>query len=246
MSQEEVAQLTGVSTTAYRNWEAGGKMRIGRRGRLAKALKLTPDELAPLLGDTPNGAVPSWLGLLASFEEKSSDIQAFEPLVVHGLLQTEAYATAVEGVGSYTPEQVAKKVSVRMQRQGILDQPDPVRLHVVLDASILRRVAGSTEVMAGQLRHLIDMAARPTVTLQIMPLSAAVFPAAFGSFSLFTSPGGETPYVAGTEDASGPHYLYKDNDIDHHVDLFDHLAASALPPDESVEVIRCECEEHYA
>ncbi|MFC3548499.1 Scr1 family TA system antitoxin-like transcriptional regulator [Nonomuraea ferruginea] len=46
------------------------------------------------------------------------------------------------------------------------------RLSVILDESVLLRHIGGPEVMAEQLRYLLDMMARPYITVRIVPLSA--------------------------------------------------------------------------
>ena len=43
------------------------------------------------------------------------------------------------------------------------------RVSYVLDQSALYRLVGSPEIMAAQLRHLVDVAAMPNVMLQVMP-----------------------------------------------------------------------------
>ena len=63
-------------------------------------------------------------------------------------------------------------VRVRLARQRrLMDPDDPLELVVVVDETALRREVGGVEVMRAQLRHLIEAAALPTVTLQVMPFS---------------------------------------------------------------------------
>ena len=81
--------------------------------------------------------------------------------------------TAVErtAAGSPTEEEVERWVRVRLARQAVLDrEPDPLRLSVVLDEAVLRRVAGDREVMAEQIDHLVMMAERPNVDIRVLPL----------------------------------------------------------------------------
>ncbi len=48
------------------------------------------------------------------------------------------------------------------------------RVSYVLDRSALYRLVGSPEIMTAQLRHLLDVAVRPNVVLQVMPEMAHV------------------------------------------------------------------------
>jgi len=64
-------------------------------------------------------------------------------------------------------------VRVRLARQRrLMDPDDPLELVVVVDEAALRRAVGGAEVMRAQLRHLVEAAALPTVTPQVMLFSA--------------------------------------------------------------------------
>lgn len=251
LTQAEVAAEALCDVGTYRRYESGRSTpRPGDRRPLAKALRWTTTELALALNDeaaAPNGhVVPRWLDHLASLEQAAAEIQAFEPIVVHGLLQTVDYATAVESIGSFTAAHIAEKVRLRLARQTVLTrEPEPLRLSVILDESVLHRIAKDRHVMADQLDHMADLTETANVTVQIMPLSSAVFPAAFGAFSLLVSPNAEDPYMAYVKDGAGPHYLDRPPDIDHHRDLFIHLQAAALSPLDSVDLIRRIAKESY-
>jgi transcriptional regulator with XRE-family HTH domain len=255
LTRAQVAEALHFDLTAYAKIEQGktAKMRVGRRPALARVLKWSPTQLALALDgfepvvDVPNGhSVPSWLTGLGRVEQAAARICAFEPVVVHGLLQTADYATAVESVGGYSEWNLAEKVRMRLTRQAVLTrEPDPVVLWVILDQSVLLRPVGTDAVMAAQLEHLAQQAELPNITIQVMPFSSAVFPAAFGAFSLFTDPGADEPYTAVTEDAAGPHYIDRPHDLAPHVELFGHLSTHALPAMASVDLIRRTMKENY-
>ncbi len=246
MTQEQLAQALDVTTSTVAHWEQGKSTpRAWHRRPLADRLEVSLGELERLLDVNGQVAldghpVPAWLGHLASLEQAASEIWAYEPTVVHGLLQTAAYATAVESIGPRpaTVEEVARRVETRMSRRAVLDRrPDPLQLAVVLDESVLRRRAGDRDVMDAQLDHLAEMAQRPNVDLQVLPLDAGVFSAAFGAFKVLTSPGVPDPYMACVEDRAGPHYLDRPHEIEAHTVLFRYLAGVALPPDASLDLI---------
>jgi hypothetical protein len=190
-------------------------------------------------------AVPQWLGHLASLEQAAAELWAFEATTIHGLLQTPAYAEAVEQTDA-TPKSdtaLAQRVRIRVTRQAVLTrQPEPLQLSVILDESVLRRRAGTTDVMAGQLDHLLVAAAYPNVDLQVLPLDAGVF--VFGSFTLVANEQSADPFMAITEDRAGAHYLDRLGEVDAHVALFSHLVDKALTPDESLTLIRSVKETH--
>lgn len=246
LSQEDIAQTLGVDAGTYGRYERGLMTpRPVLHRRLADVLNWDPAQLAVALSDdlpSVNGhEVPGWLSHLASLEQGAAEVRAFEPVVVHGLLQTADYAMAVEIVGPepLSVEHVQRKVESRLARQLVLGRgDDPLGLCVVLDESVLRRVAGSGDVMAAQLEHLATVGEWPNVDLRVLAFDAGVFSAAFGSFSLYVQPGATDPYMAVTEDRSGPHYLDRAPEREAHTALFAYLSERALSPTESGDLIR--------
>lgn len=253
LTQQQLAEALGADVKTVHRYEHGlSAPRPGQRRRLADALQWTPAQLAISLSDEPqsvNGhAVPGWLGHLASLEQGAGRLCAFEVAVVHGLLQTASYAVAIESVGPdpIPDEVVARKVETRMARQAVLHrEPDPLALSVILDESVLYRVAVGRDTMADQLDHLLEVSQWPNVDLQILPFTAAgVFSAAFGAFTVFTSPGSSEPYMACVEDRAGPHYLDRPHEVEAHTRLFRYLTKVALSPADSFDLITRAKENH--
>lgn len=251
LSQEQLAEEVGVSVRMIRSYEDGtSEPRQANRLKLASVLDLTGAELTFALTDDEhhavNGhAVPPWLNHLGSLEQAAGGIATFEPVVVPGLLQTEEYAFAVERFGPdpVSDDDLAFKVSNRLDRQTVLDK-DGFHLCAVIDESVLHRIAQDSEVMAGQLDRLAEVADHPAVELHVLPLHAGVFSAAFGAFTLFTSPGSVNPFMACTEDRSGPHYLDRPPELAAHVNLFAYLVERALSPRASVDAIHAAIKEY--
>ncbi|MGH3803162.1 MAG: DUF5753 domain-containing protein, partial [Pseudonocardiaceae bacterium] len=128
--------------------------------------------------------VPPWLDLFLGLEAGAVEINIFEIYLVPGLLQIPGYAEAVFWADpDLTDEELQRRMAVRLGRQTILDRADdPVRLWVVLDESVLYRRRGTPQVMAAQIKHLIEASQRPRIDLQIMPLDAGAHVAQQGSF----------------------------------------------------------------
>jgi transcriptional regulator with XRE-family HTH domain len=102
-------------------------------------------------------------------EDRATRLFVWVPSVVHGFLQTEDYARVLlETYPGVTPDVVAVRLADRMERQRRLFGR-PVRLWFVVDELALHRLAGSPEIMADQMRHLLDVARLPNVTLQVLP-----------------------------------------------------------------------------
>lgn len=244
LTQEVLAEKLGIAVTTYRGWELGSNVpRVGFRPQLARVLDVTPAAVAAWLDgerqETPAAlAVPAWLGHLATLEQGASRILTYQPVVVPGLLQTERYAEAVERAEPVSESTALSRVRARLLRQAVLFRdPDPLCLSVLLDESVLYRPAGSAQVMYYQLRHLATLSERPTIEVRVVPLTAGVFSAAWGSFQVLTSPGSSEPYIACVMDGVGAHYLERPGDVEAHVRLFGRLTAVALSPAKSRDLL---------
>src|SRR5580693_6770549 len=122
--------------------------------------------------------LPHWVEPYFGLEAAASFIREYELQFVPGLLQTEAYARAVIRLGtSVTEEEVSRRAEARLARQDVLNRENPPRLWAVMDESALHRAIGGKAVMREQVRHLIDMADHPAVTMQILPFNAGSHPA---------------------------------------------------------------------
>ena len=114
---------------------------------------------------------------LIEFESAASVIRQCETQVVPGILQTEEYARAVlEDFYAGTPEAgyISALIELRTRRQELLDRKDPPSMHFRLDEPVIRRLVGTAALMRSQLQTLIEVAAKPNVTIEIMPFSAGL------------------------------------------------------------------------
>jgi transcriptional regulator with XRE-family HTH domain len=106
------------------------------------------------------------------FHESSAEHSIiYEPLVLHGLLQTPDYARAlVTAVHSKIAEDwAAGVVRTRMERRRILYTPNPARFTFYIHEQALRLRVGTTKIMHAQLLHLVFTAALDHVTVRIVP-----------------------------------------------------------------------------
>ena len=107
----------------------------------------------------------------AEYEDMAADLRLWMPGIVHGLVQTEAYAHALLATSpGATEEMVNGRLRSRMERQRrVLMRDDPPAVFCVVDHIALYRCVRSPEVMAAQMRHLAATAAMPNVTMQVLP-----------------------------------------------------------------------------
>ncbi|WP_067639250.1 helix-turn-helix domain-containing protein [Actinomadura latina] len=172
-------------------------------------------------------------------ESGAAVIRAFQPLVVPGFLQTPDYARAVirGGPQELEPDEIDRRVHVRIARQQILTQPDRPRLWVVLDEAALHRTVGSTAIMREQLAHLVTMSEQGKTTIQIVPFKCGAHAGATGPFVILGFAEPTDPNVVYLETIPDGIYLERASDVEAYMLAFDHLLAAALHPDDSVALI---------
>ncbi len=223
-----------------------------RRLRESQSIKL--EEVADRLGLAPSTlsrietgkaptrtALPTGFGIYVGLEAEAASLRVYEAQVVHGLLQTEDYARAVMSTvrRRQTPEEIDGLVGLRMQRQGVLTRPDPLELWIILDEAVLRRMVGPSQLMRAQLDHLYEASQWPNVTLQILAFGSGLHVGMGGPFAIIEFPERFDPDVVYTEGVTGQAYIEeRDREVHARSEAFDLLRATALPPAESVRLIR--------
>ncbi|MFF3496495.1 helix-turn-helix domain-containing protein [Streptomyces sp. NPDC002795] len=94
--------------------------------------------------------------------------------VVPGILQTEAYATALlSTIARFqgTPDDAPDAAASRIERSGVLHEGDH-QFAFLLEETVLRYRIGSPDTMASQLGYLLAVMALPNVSLGIIPFDA--------------------------------------------------------------------------
>lgn len=173
-------------------------------------------------------------------EADASAIRTYETQLVPGLLQTPDYAHAVLTAAWVTtePEEIGRRVAVRMRRQELITTRDkPYQLWAILDEAVLRRTVGGQQVMHAQLTRLAEAARQTNITLQVLPFSTGAHIAMLGTFVLLSFPEPGDADVVYLETDTSSLYLEEPPEIARYGEIFDHLRASALAPRESAAFI---------
>ena len=189
--------------------------------------------------------MPSEYSTYVGLEAEASEIRTYQPELVHGLLQTEAYARAV--IRTFRPndtaEEIDRRVEVRLARQQILTGSNPPRVRVVLNEGAVRRRVGGPGVMREQLHYLASERDRGNVIVQIMPFTAGEHPAMTGPFVILDFPEPTDLGVVVVENMSSALSLEKPEDLRRYTMAFDYLSAAALGPKESRDMLIALAEE---
>jgi transcriptional regulator with XRE-family HTH domain len=125
------------------------------------------------------GSFPDWFeGWRDDVEAVSSRLSYYDALIMPAVARTESYIQAVLGAGGIAPS--PSQVAAQMARSAVLNRAEVV---TVVHEMALRRFVGSPQTMAGQLQHLADVAALPSVHVHVVPNTETV-PGMSGAFSL--------------------------------------------------------------
>jgi transcriptional regulator with XRE-family HTH domain len=182
-------------------------------------------------------AFPGWFHRWPEHEAHATTLRTFELVAVPGLLQTEDYARVMLRTHVLaTDDEVDEMVAARIDRQVILTRDKPPMLWVLLDEGVLRRPVGGGEVMAGQLRHLIECAARPNIVIQVIPASVGAHQGMSGTFVIADF--ADAPSVAYQDTAARGQILEDSDDLGAISVLWDTLHSEALPRSASVGLMK--------
>jgi len=178
-------------------------------------------------------------GNFVGLEAEASSMRTWEPIILPGLLQTEAYMRALmrSGRSSDPPQHIDRRVALRLKRQGRLISSGPLALAAIIDESVVRRVIGGSDVMNEQLRRLIEVAQLPNVTVQILPFDAGEHPFLGGSAALLEFRETTHPDVVYLEGLAGDLYEEQPSEVGRYRDEFARLSEMALDHRLSLKMI---------
>jgi transcriptional regulator with XRE-family HTH domain len=247
LSQEQLGQRIGYSGTLIGKVETGERAPsedlIARCDGALDTGGLLP-RLYALAHRWDGGGHPAWFAEWVEIERRAASLCWWEPLVIPGLLQTPDYARAILAGGPDTTEdELEEMVGARIERQAILDRPEPPALLVVLDDAVLHRLVGSPKIMYGQLLRLAELSARPRVTVQMVPARTGVHAGLLGGFAIATVDGRSIIYL---ETSANGQVSDKASVVAQVTRRLDALRAVALPTDDSQEMMLKVAEERWA
>jgi transcriptional regulator with XRE-family HTH domain len=179
-------------------------------------------------------------GRYAALETDAVALRSFDFGPLHGLLQIPDYSRAVLSaqLPNHSPQEIEQLVELRVRRQERLRGTDPLQFTVVVDESVLFREVGGPEVMAAQMRHLLDLMEMPHVVLRVLPFTAGLRRAHRDHFMLLEIPddlGSDLVYIEGH---AGETFLESESDVDLYRDVFDDALARSLDARASRDAVR--------
>ncbi|MDQ1046543.1 helix-turn-helix transcriptional regulator [Streptomyces sp. V4I2] len=169
--------------------------------------------LAAMKEDVKKVRYPKKVRDLAQMEAKAVELQLYDPLNVHGLLQTPEYARGLLLMRrpAYTEDEVERFIAARVARKAVFEQDPAPELSFVLEEWTLRRPLGGRTVLRCQLEHLLVAGQLRNVELQVMPMDREEHAGVDGGIEVLKfqdgSAMGRSPVVAHGRPVSDPRQL---------------------------------------
>ncbi|MFD3610408.1 Scr1 family TA system antitoxin-like transcriptional regulator [Streptomyces atroolivaceus] len=186
---------------------------------------------------------PDHFAEAAEAERLATTIREYSPLLIPGLLQTEAYARAV--FRAYQPtateDVIDDLVVARLERAQLLTDPTTPLLWVVLDEAVLRRHVGEPGTMTQALQHVATLVHQHRAIVQVLPFAAGAHTAMGGGLKLMAF--SDAPPLAYLDGLGSGQLLDEPPLVRKYELAYDLLVASALSPGDSLAMIQSVAED---
>lgn len=199
--------------------------------------------LEVLQDDVDRAKLPRFFRNFALIEAEAVSRFEYEPLLVPGLLQTEAYARAVFA-GHCPPlseEVIDQHTEARLSRQKLLTRLPLADLSFIISEEALRDPVGSPEVMREQWQRLLHVNGLRNVAVQIMPARRGFHPGKNGPFVVVETH--ERRQLGYIESQGVGCVITKPADVSMVASRYGKLRSQALNVEESVRLIERMVEE---
>ncbi|MCP3819208.1 helix-turn-helix transcriptional regulator [Streptomyces sp. A3M-1-3] len=238
LSQDQLGERVFCSGTYIGQLEAATRRPQLDLSRLFDEVLGTGEHLQRLCRLARKSKVADYFADAAELEQQAKTISEYAPVLVPGLLQTEAYARAITRTATpFAPhESVEERVRARLDRQRILDDPTHPVLWEILHEAALRVPMGGRESMCEQLLHIAEVAQRPRVVVQVLTFTAMAeaFMDSMASIMCFD----DAPTVVYTEGAGSGQLIEDPALVEHSLRSYDLARAVALSPSASLALLQ--------
>ncbi|MEU3189074.1 helix-turn-helix transcriptional regulator [Streptomyces sp. NPDC006992] len=171
LSQKDLGEAIGYSLEQVASVEQGRRPAKEAFTTAADRVLEARGALVALQPEVDRAKLPPFFRNFALIEADVVSRFSYDPLLVPGLLQTEAYARAVFAGHCPPPseEEVDQLTEARLARQKLLARVPLAELSFIVGEEVLRDPVGDAQVMRGQLEHLLKVVELRNVAVQVMP-----------------------------------------------------------------------------
>ncbi|MBT0772937.1 helix-turn-helix domain-containing protein [Kineosporia sp. J2-2] len=158
-------------------------------------------------------------------------VRAFDPNLVHGLLQLPSYTSEVlHGRGILEHQRILDSRAVRQRR---LTGVSPLPIEFVVGEAALRMNTQDPTVMQDQIAHLLAVSTWPNVVLQVLPSSAGPAMGRLEGFNILESGKEGLADVVYVELLTRQLIIDERDQVSRYEDAFQSLSKQALTSEES-------------
>ncbi|CAL9307033.1 helix-turn-helix domain-containing protein [Streptomyces sp. SudanB182_2057] len=173
-----------------------------------------------------------------ALEDDARYIRQWQPVLIPGLLQSDAYSEAVikGGPTTLSPDYIAQLIEVRRRRQERIAEGGAKYSAVIWEA-VIEHPLSTIETHREQLRALLEAGERENVTVRVLPFSAGSLVAAANAFAAFSFDSESAIEAVTMDDLMSTSIVESPADLAVYAGSFDLLCSSALTPEESAKLI---------
>ena len=241
LTQRQLGDIVNYTGSMVGQIETARKLPTHDFSQRADAALGTDGALTRLVELVMRSQLPAWFRQVAELEARAVEICTFQMGMIHGLLQTDAYARAT--LGALDRTNLDDRTAVRLSRQRIFEKTEPPVFWMVISEAALYQEIGGRETMRAQLAHLLSFEDDPRINVQVLPFTAGAHAGLTGSFNLYRF--ASDPTIVYTEGYGSGHPTANPDTVKDCSLRYDHLRAAALSLRDSAELIRRVMEERY-
>ncbi|TQJ52631.1 helix-turn-helix domain-containing protein [Streptomyces sp. SLBN-115] len=192
MDRARLGSLTGYSASTIASFEQGRRIPPPKFIDQADEVLDAGGVLTASKEEVARAQYPAFFRDAAKLEAEAVELHVYDTQLVNGLLQTEEYARAVFAMWQPLLDEalMEQRVAARLARQEIFSRCPAPHLSFVIEEAVLLRPLGGEAVWRGQLEHLMLIAEKRNVVIQVMPLSRQEHAGLAGPFTLMEAKDG--------------------------------------------------------
>ncbi|MFF2505829.1 helix-turn-helix domain-containing protein [Streptomyces sp. NPDC058067] len=176
-----------------------------------------------------------------ALEAEAGSLWHFAVSVLPGLLQTPGYAREVLAAGGLKGKELEQQVEARMGRRELLEGEGAPPFRTILSEAVLRTPLRDVGEWRGQLEYLAEVAERPNVTMQVLPLRVGLHGLMNATVMFLRLANGRT--VAYTENGYRGDLIEENAPVERLQRAYDAMRDLALSPVESRKFVLATLEE---
>lgn len=253
LTTEQLGKRSGLGRIAITRLEtAVRRPDLAQVLKVLDALEVTGDHWNQLVAIARDAAEKGWweqraysgMGAsqarFADREAGAATIRAYHPLVIPGLLQTEPYIRSRVLADDIAADAIDQITAGRLKRQRMVARDGGPQVEFIVEEVVVRRVTAAPAVMREQLERLVEAAAGDgCFTLRVVPVDVKLVDVVLpvSAYTLYTYPDQEDPTVVAIESEAADFAYTKADQVAPYERLWTRLAAVALSPRRTVELL---------